>query len=273
MNLPTSRPVVLLTRPRRESRATARALAAHGIDSIRMPLQSTRRAPRSPALESDLQWAAGASVHIFVSRAAVVAALAAESRAIAAASTRIAVGRATAAALQRAGFTTIGTPGQAEDSDGVLGLAAVQAVRGLRIAIWAAPGGRERMAEVLSQRGAEVRMVAIYRRMPQRPRPTALRRLAAAANHVILFATSNALLDALDRALPRGRLSKLRQRPLIVASARIAEHARAIGYTRVFAAAGASAQALIAALDDPSLLDTLGCRTSNDPLPSLKTKS
>lgn len=251
MNRQPSRPVVLLTRPRRESRASARTLAAHLFDSIRMPLQSTRRAPPSLALASDLQWAAGASVQIFVSRAAVVAALAAAPMQIAAASTRIAVGRATAAALQRAGLTAIAAPDQAEDSDGVLGLAVLQAVRGMRIAIWAAPGGRERIAEVLTQAGAEVRMIAIYRRLPQRPRPAAWRQLLAAADRVILTATSKALLDALDRALQRQRLTALRQRPLIVASERIAEHARALGFARVTASAGASAQALIAALQDP----------------------
>jgi hypothetical protein len=41
---------------------------------------------------------------------------------------------------------------------------------------------------------------------------------------------------------------------LIVASARIAERARALGFERVHVAAGASAQALIAALDDPRLV-------------------
>ncbi len=255
MKLPTFRPAVLLTRPRRECRATARALAEHGIDSIRMPLQSTRRAPCSPALVSDLSWAAHASVQIFVSRSAVVAALALAQKQIATADHRISVGRATAATLQRQGLTAISAPGHAEDSDGVLGLAPLQSVAGVQIALWAAPGGRERIAEVLAQRGAQVRVISIYRRLPQRPRPAALRKLADAADRIVLTATSNALLEALDRTLKCQRLTALRQRPLIVASARIAERARALGFARVTAAAGASAQALIAALEDP---DSLG---------------
>lgn len=273
MNLPTPRPVVLLTRPRRESRATATALAEHGIDCIRMPLQSTRRAPRSPALESDLRWAAGASVQVFVSRAAVLAALALAPTQIAAADHRISVGRATAAALQARGLTAISAPGHAEDSDGVLALAPLQQVDGVRVALWAAPGGRERIADVLAQRGAQLRVIGIYRRLPQRPRPAALRRLVDAADCIVLTATSNALLEALDRALERRRLTALRQRPLIAASERIAERARALGFARVATAAGASAQALIAALEVRSLLDTLGCTSGFDPLPSVKTKS
>ena len=244
-------PIILLTRPRRESRLTAHALATHGIDCIRMPLQSTRRAPRTSALDADLLWAAAAGVQVFVSKAAVAAALAIAPAQVAAASTRIAVGRATAAALQRLGLSAITAPGHAQDSDGVLALAPLQQLDGVRVAIWAAPGGRERIAQVLAQRGAQLRVIAIYRRLPQRPRPAALRRLVDANERIVLTATSNTLLEALDRALERQRLAALRQRPLIVASERIAERARALGFARVTTAAGASAQALIAALEDP----------------------
>ena len=247
-------PIVLLTRPRRESRLTAHALATHGIDCIRMPLQSTRRAPRTSALDADLLWAAAAGVQVFVSKAAVAAALAIAPAQVAAASTRIAVGRATAAALQRLGLSVITSAGHAEDSDGVLALAPLQQIRGARVAIWAAPGGRERIAEVLAQRGAQLRVIAIYRRLPQRPRAAALRRLADAADRIVMTATSNTLLEALDGELERQHIPALRQRPLIVASERIAERASALGFTRVTAAAGASAQALIAVLQDPSFM-------------------
>lgn len=254
MKLASLRPIVLLTRPRRESRAAATALAQQGIDCIRMPLQSTRRAPRSSTLEADLRWAGGASVQIFVSRAAVVAALAVAPTAVAAASTRIAVGRATAAALQRRGMSAISAPGQAEDSDGVLGLTPLHEVRGTRIAIWAAPGGRDRIADVLSQRGAQVRAIAIYQRLPQRPRMAALRRLRAVRECCVLTATSGALLQSLDQTLQCRGLARLRTRPLIVVSERIATLARTRGFESVHVAKGASPEALIAALGDPHLL-------------------
>ncbi len=244
-------PLVLLTRPRRESRMTAKAMAAHGIDCLRMPLQSTRRAPRSRGLDADLNWAGMASVQIFVSRAAVAAAIAVAAGQVLTAANRIAVGRATAAMLQRHRLPALAAPGHAEDSDGVLGLAPLLDVQGKRVAIWAAPGGRERIADVLRERGAEVRVVAVYRRLPCRPRAAALRQLQRTANRVVLTATSAALLDALDDALARQRMTSLRARPLIVASARIAERAHDLGFRRIRIAAGASAQALIAALHDP----------------------
>jgi uroporphyrinogen-III synthase len=251
--MPMTPPLVLLTRPRRESRLTARALQARGLECIRMPLQATRRAPRTDALDADLAWAASASLQIFVSRAAVAAAIALATAQVIAAGTRIAVGRATAAMLQRHGLSVVAAPGHAEDSDGVLGLPALLDVRGQRVAVWAAPGGRERIADVLGERGAEVRTIGIYRRLPCRPRARPLQRLRLAPERVVLTATSSALLEALDDVIRRHRMTSLRARPLIVASARIAERASALRFERVHVAAGASAQALIAALDDPRL--------------------
>jgi uroporphyrinogen-III synthase len=248
-----------------------------------MPLQSTRRAPRSAALDADLAWATAAPLQVFVSRAAVAAAIATAPSAIAGERTRIAVGRATAAMLQRHALTATTAPGHAEDSDGVLGLAQLSNIRGLRVAIWAAPGGRDRIAEVLSQRGAEVRVILVYRRVPQRAHAAALRRLRTAGNRIVLTATSGALLNALDLALRSNQLTQLRKQPLIVASERIAASARLLGFEQVDVAVGASAAALIAALKEIDARasaptgatgsHTIECADQNDPLPSLKTKS
>lgn len=240
-------PIVLLTRPRREARTAARALAAAGFAAIRMPLQATRRAPRSMALDTDLGWAAAATIQVFVSRAAVAAAHALARPALARATTRVAVGRATAAALNALGLTALAAPSDAEDSSGVLGLDELQRVSGKRIAIWAAPGGRELIAQTLSARGAEVRAIAVYRRLPVRPAVAAVRALRR-SSAVVLSATSAALLRELDRLLVQQRLTGLRARPLIVASARIAELATTLGFADVHIAAGASPVALIAAV-------------------------
>lgn len=247
-------PLVLLTRPRRESRLAARVLAAAGIASLRMPLQATRRVPCSATLAADLAFAAGADVLVFVSRAAVAAALQLAPASVAGAPLRIAVGAATAAALQARGCAVVQAPGDAEDSEGVLALAALQAAAGKRIGIVAAPGGRQRMAEALAARGAQVRMLMLYRRRPLRPRPQALAALRAQAADVVLSASSALLLEALDRVLVSRRLEALRAQPLVVASARIGERARALGFPDVHIARGASAQALaeaLAALNQP----------------------
>lgn len=243
-----SGPLVLLTRPRRESRQAAAALRAGGFEVLRAPLQSTRRAPRSRALAEDLAWAASASVHVFVSRASVAAASRHAKTMLQRAPLCIAVGRATEAALRALGMDCATAPPGAEDSEGTLGLPALQSVHGQRIALWVAPGGRDKLLQTLRQRGAEVRNIMIYRRLPRRPPARVMQRLRRAADRLVLTATSAGLLEQLDAQLTHAQLTGLRTRPLIVASERIAQVARDKGYSCVHMASGAGAEALIEVL-------------------------
>lgn len=272
-----ARPLLLSTRAPRETRALA-ALLAPAADCLAMPLQATRMAPRS-ALAEAASWASQAEVHVYVSRSAVAGArrLGVERRGL-----QVAVGRATALALAAGGPMPLHAgPGQ-EDSDGILALPALQQVAGLRVAIYAAPGGRTRIAEELGARGAVVRTLMVYRRYPLRARPAALRQLQAAGARAVLSATSVSLLQGLDRTLQRHRLQALRLRPLIVASPRIAAAARALGWSQVCVADGASASAFALALRAliaergsvaPTLAESTPCALSNDPLPSLRTNT
>jgi len=212
-----------------------------------MPLQATRRAPSSNQLNDELAFAASARLQIFVSRAAVAAAVQVAANAVASAQVRIAVGRTTAAALYKCGLQCETAQSGAEDSDGVLDLPILQQVRQQNVVIWAAPGGRQRIAQVLTERGAAVRVAHIYQRLPLRPRHSALRQVRIQKDCVCLSATSNALLLALDRCLRCAALNELRGRPIIVASPRIAALASQLGYTHVHIANGASSAALIAA--------------------------
>lgn len=245
----TAAPLILLTRPRRESRLAAAALQARGFEVLRAPLQSTRVAPISAALERDLIWASEAKIHIFVSRAAVRATAMRAANSLRHGDQYLAVGRGCASALALRGLPCAVAPEGAEDSDGLLGLPCLQQVAGQRIAIWAAPGGRERMALVLKERGADVRIVAVYRRRPERPAAQVQRQLRIQGKRMVLTATSAALLSALDSVLRRAQLPCLRKRPLIVASERIAAIARKTGYADVHTADGASTEALIEVLE------------------------
>lgn len=241
-------PLILLTRPRRESRWAARDLRLAGFEALRAPLQHTRVAAPSAALDADTSWALEASIQIFVSRASVAAACARAAGAVAAARHRFAVGASTAAALASQGHDCAVAPSGSEDSEGLLGLAHLQSVQGQRIALWVAPGGRERLVQTLTARGAEVRSIAVYRRVSERAPARIWRQLHEARQRAVLTATSAALLRELDRQLCRADLEQLRARPLIVASERIGRIAGELGYTAVVVAPGASSHALIAAL-------------------------
>lgn len=272
-----ARPLLLSTRAPRETRALS-ALLAPVADCLAMPLQATKLAPRS-ALAQAAGWASQAEVHVYVSRSAVAGAqrLGVERRGL-----QVAVGRATALALAAGGPLPLHAGAGQEDSEGILALPALQQMAGLRVAIYAAPGGRTRIAEELGARGAMVRTLMVYRRYPLRARPAALRQLQAASARAVLSATSVSLLQGLDRTLLRHRLQVLRQRPLIVASARIAAAARALGWSEVCVADGASASAYALALralladrsgGAPSAAESTPCALGNDPLPSPRTNT
>lgn len=220
------------------------SLLAPDVDCLRMPLQATRLTPAS-TLGDLAAWAALACVHIYVSRAAVAGAarIGALREGL-----HVAVGRATAQALAARGVPCLRAAEDSEDSEGVLALAALQRVAGVRIAIYAAPGGRTRLQETLIARGADVRTLWVYRRYPLRARPPALRRLRSVMVRAVLSASSVSLLERLDQLLEARGLAALRTRPLIVASPRIAAVARELGWTDVHPAQGASAAAFADAM-------------------------
>ncbi len=242
-------PLLLLTRPPREARVSARVLAGRGLASLSMPLQYTRTARLTPALQDALRWAEGAEIQIFVSRASVASACALGPQAVAAAVLRFAVGAATADALERQGHACIAAPADAEDSEGLLGLPALGAVAGRHVALWVAPGGRQHISEVLCARGAEVRAIAAYQRVNLHPGARLLQTIRAEASRLVLTATSSALATRLAHTLRTHGLGDLMQRPLIVASGRIALAAEALGFEHVYVARGASPQALVGAIE------------------------
>jgi len=242
-------PLLLLTRPPREARVSARVLAARGFASLSMPLQYTRNARLTPSLEDALRWAEGAEIQIFVSRASVAAACALGAAAVKAAVLRFAVGAASADALERQGFACFAAPAEAEDSEGLLDLPALAGVAGRHVALWVAPGGRQHIAEVLRGRGAEVRAIAAYQRVNLDPGARLLEAITGARPRLVLTATSSVLAARLAHTLRAHGLSDLMQRPLIVASERIALAAEALGFEQVYIARGASPQALIGAVE------------------------
>lgn len=248
-HLPLDPPLLLLTRPPREARASARALKGRGIESLLMPLQYTRKARLTPALQNALRWAEGAEIQIFVSRASVAAACALGASAVAAAVLRFAIGAATAEALGRHGHSCIAAPAGAEDSEALLNLPAMSAVAGRHVALWIAPGGRQHLAKTLCARGAEVHAIAAYQRVNLYPRPSQLMRLKESRERLVLTATSATIVARLAHTLRAHALDDLMLRPLIVASERIALAAEALGFERVYIARGASPQALIEAIE------------------------
>jgi uroporphyrinogen-III synthase len=167
---------VVITRPREPGEALAQALALEGAHPFVFPALEIEDLPPSAAAEAALALLPSASLAIFVSAHAVQKGLAlARARAPWPASVPVAaVGEATAQALRNSGFTTVISPHGRHDSDALLALPQLHALRGADVVIFRGEGGREHLKEALGQRGARVAYVESYRRVRPRTDPAAL---------------------------------------------------------------------------------------------------
>ena len=242
---------VISLRPRGEHDAMRRAAARHGARVVALsPWQLVART--DAAALQDLNAALGAARVVFTSPAAVRAShglCARAGRAFADATATaawIGVGAGTAAALHRAGARAVQSPARM-DSEGVLALPALQDIAGIAVGLVTAPGGRDAIAPALRVRGARVLRADVYDRVPLPASPRALARLRAAEGMGVLAASSAGALDQVLATVPADIAARLRGLPLAVASTRMAEHARSLGFARVAVASGPQPEAIVAA--------------------------
>lgn len=136
-----------------------------------------------------------------------------------------AVGPTTAEVLQQAGLK-VRMPLKQFDSEGVLALPSLAQTRiaGTKVLIWRGCGGRETLAHVLRQRGAQVDYAELYQRLPVTDDnwPQVL------AQRPLLLLSSSQALDMVIAQVP-----DLAQRiaGLIVPSERAARQAQQLGLT------------------------------------------
>lgn len=159
-----------------------------------------------------------------------------------------ALGSGSAAALRRRGVARVSLPERGSDSESLLARAEFRQVRGERIGLITAPGGRGLLASQLQARGATVVVAEVYRRQPQRISAARLRALAALPARTALLITSGESFSLLWQELDAAARSRLLQRPCVASSERLAAQARALGFTLVLRAADARPASLLAAL-------------------------
>lgn len=158
---------VLVTRPAHQAQTLCRMVEQAGGTALTMPLLDILP-PQDPALAraalaaaADQDWAIFTSVNA-VTHAAVLAPPDTVWPAHMAA-----VGRASARALESAGFATeVLVPAGGYSSEHLLAEPALQAIGGSRVLLVGGEGGRQRLETVLSARGARVTRAAVYRRRP-----------------------------------------------------------------------------------------------------------
>lgn len=144
-----------------------------------------------------------------------------------------AIGLATAQALQSAGWPVACVPLREFNSEGLLAEPALQAVEGLSCVIVRGVGGREKLAELLSARGAKVAYLEVYRRVKPETELSELSHFLTNDQLDIVTITSGEALQNLMAMVTEPLSAMLKTLPLIVVSDRIRQIAEQMGFKRI----------------------------------------
>jgi uroporphyrinogen-III synthase len=238
---------IVITRPAGTGGALAARVRALGGRPVHLAGLALRRATDTDAAVRALREARKAEIWIFSSPAAVAFAFKLlPSLRIPRRTLVFGVGTGTARALARKGVRAI-VPAERSDSEGLLALPELASVRGRKVALVGAPGGRDLIAPALRRRGARVEPVHVYRR--ERPRLTGrhFAALAATPDPLITLLSSAEALMNLVAIVPAPLLARLRRQMVVVSSDRLARAARAQGFTEIVQAKSALASDLLVA--------------------------
>lgn len=236
--------IIVITRPVGTAAALARRVRARGGVPLLLPGLALRAPDDAAAAWQALEAALRSSdLLVFVSPMAVrFAAALGPLRSCAGV---VAVGQATARALERHGVSA--QVPMRQDSEGLLALLTTAPVHGKSVTMIGASGGRDLLPPQLRARGAQVGEVAVYRRVAprlDRRHVEALASLPASARVLLSSAQSLGHLHAL---LPPMAWARLCAATAVTSSERLAAAARAAGFRRIRQAASALADDLLAA--------------------------
>lgn len=225
---------VLVTRPREQAQALEHLVREAGGEPVCVPaIEILPLADPAPfhALAARL---AEFDLAIFISRNAVRRALDLLGGRPWPAGLKVAtVGQGSRAELEKRGFTDVIAPAGAaarSDSEALLALPALAAVRGRRIVIFRGEGGRELLGDTLRARGASVEYAECYRRVRPAADPGPLLERWRRGEIQITTATSIETLRNLQAMLGEAGRALLLDTPVLVAGERQAEACRESGF-------------------------------------------
>jgi len=234
---------IVVTRPRAQAAPLAKMIAAAGGNALLFPLLEIAPADDATGLTLAAAQLENYALAVFVSPNAVRHALPLllAGRAWPAGVRPAAVGPGTVKALDDAGVPRCLMPQGRYDSEGLLELPELAADRlsGQRVAIFRGDGGRELLADTLRARGVQVDCITCYLRSGPVGSFSPLldawrgRRLDA------LVVSSSEALRYLVAGLDDDGRAWLKETPVFVPHARIAEVARELGLRRILLTAAA----------------------------------
>ena len=220
---------VLVTRPAHQASRFQQLLADAGAQALLFPVVEVRPPDDLPALTAQLAEVATYDAALFISANAVEFGL----KALATPQilhhlTLGAIGKKTAQALQRHGFTAQWVPASGFASEDFLALPQTQQLAGRRILIFRGAGGRELLADTLRKRGASVVQVDVYQRVCPKIDASQLKQHHEQQQLDIIAVTSSE--GILNLVAMLGNPAWIKTLPLLVGSPRMRETARQAGF-------------------------------------------
>ncbi len=233
---------VLVTRPRPQAEKLAAFLRAHGAQAVVMPmLEICARPIHQLPLPLDIATyqkviviSTSAAEHLFKHSLKHIHQ-----------SEWITPGRGTAEYLFGYGVQAI-CPTMHFTSEAILDLPALQHVAGQNILLVKGEGGRELLAQTLTQRRANVTSLTVYQRRNPDYGTGLVARTVEDQKINAIVATSGEIVANL--ALHTREAASVRALPLLVPSHRVSEIAKAAGFTQIHLTLGASNSDIASAL-------------------------
>ena len=157
-------------------------------------------------------------------------------------------GLSTAKTLARFGITAL-CPDALFTSEALLQLPGLQNIAGERILLLKGEGGRDVIEQTLKARGADVVPLVLYRRVCPKYSNSMLEQTVASKTINAIVATSSQIVTHLLACFQAvNAKSFICMQPLLVPSERVAEHARAKGFTQTVVCQSAGNDDVTAAL-------------------------
>ena len=233
---------LVLTQPAGTVASLARRIRTYGGTPVLLPGLSLRAMEDRDHAQTALRAAMGDELLLFTSPAAVrfaAALITLQTQALV-----LAVGQGTARVLARYGLSAL-APVRCQNSEGLLALSALQSVCGRHVALIGAAHGRVLLPETLLERGAKLREVHVYRRLPARLDVRHVGAVQSLPTDACVLLSSAQALRNLHRALSPALWRKLCALLVIVSSQRLVSIAMDAGFERVRCAASAGAVDLL----------------------------
>lgn len=243
---------VLITRPEEQAQNLAKQLEPLQCQAVCFPtvtIKHTAGKEEQLKIESILP---KADMVIFVSANAVTAFFSIVSKKVLATTTVLAIGEATAHALEREGVTVVAKPDKAS-SENLLQLPLLQEVKDKQIVIFAGHAGKQLLAQQLKHRGAEVDTVALYKRfLPHYDTDVTWQE-----NEIdVSICTSSEVLANFVTLLQQHQREGLLHKPLLVITEAMQRQARQLGFkSDIIIAESAANRHIVVALNQYDLKD------------------